>query len=133
MSTGAENVLGTGAATGATTEKASSSWPTLGYTGTSAAQTGGADTKPSWMTGAWDAPWWGQNASTGQKMSNADLTPKAINQTFMPTSNSLGGQGNDTKFNNTDYLSDYQDLFSQWPLNTGGSFGDLDRGYGYWS
>jgi hypothetical protein len=50
-----------------------------GYSSTAAGQTGGIESKPSWMTGVWDADWWGKNASTGQTMSNADLAPKNNN------------------------------------------------------
>ena len=51
----------------------------VGYSATAAPQTAGIESKPSWMTGAWDAPWWGTNASTGQPMSNADLAPQNWN------------------------------------------------------
>lgn len=46
-----------------------------GYSSTVANQTGGAESQPSWMTGSWDMPSWGTNATTGETMSNEDLLP----------------------------------------------------------
>ena len=61
----------------------------VGYSSTAANQTAGIESKPSWMTGVWDADWWGKNASTGQTMSNADLAP----QNWNPHRGGGGGGG----------------------------------------
>lgn len=39
-------------------------------------QTYTQDAKPSWMSGWFDTPWWGTNASTGQALAQSDLQAK---------------------------------------------------------
>lgn len=87
-----------------------------GYSATAANQTGGIESKPSWMTGVWDADWWGRNASTGATMSNADLAPKNNNNLLNAIYNSVGSQAAQatTDTGQSEWSKKWTPIFEEW-------------------
>lgn len=57
------------------TQLQTSGYGGMGYTQVPQTFTGAS--KPGWMTGYFDAPWWGKDAVTGEDLTQADLQPQA--------------------------------------------------------